>query len=69
MTDKQQPTPRWHPDRKNDPYIIEEYDITYDEWIEIKRTFSGREAENLLLADPNAKRRMFLEQGNTYYMK
>tara|TARA_R100000808_G_C2152657_1_gene162255 strand:+ start:3959 stop:4177 length:219 start_codon:yes stop_codon:yes gene_type:complete len=63
------PKPRWHPDRKNDPYIIEEYDPTYDEWIEIKRTLSGREAEDLLVADPNAKRRMFLEQGNTYYMK
>ena len=79
MTDKLQvpkPTPRWHPDRKNDPYIIEEYDVTNDEWIEIKRTLSGREAEDLLILDPNAKRRMYIEKGKwavkpsgeTYYM-
>ena len=63
------PIPRWTPDRKNDPYIIEEYDVTNDEWIEIKRTLSGREAEDLLILDPNDKLRMFLEHGNTYYMR
>ena len=62
------PVPRWLRDR-NTPYVIEEYDLTNDEWIEIKRTLSGREAEDLLILDPNAKRRMFLEHGNTYYMR
>jgi len=65
MTDDLQiprPIPRWHPDRKNSPYIIEEYDLTNDEWVEIKRTLSGREAEDLLVLEPQAKRRMYIEK-------
>ena len=53
------PVPRWLRDR-NTPYVIEEYDLTNDEWIEIQRTLSGREAEDLLILDPNAKRRMYI---------
>ena len=54
--------PRWMPDRKNDWFIIEYYDSFSDDWYILTKTQSGREAENLLTADPTRKTRMYLER-------
>ena len=56
------PKPRWHPNREEGWYIVQEYDITEDEWRIIERTKSGRKAENLLLFDQNKNRRMNIEK-------
>jgi|TARA_Y100000310_G_C20664525_1_gene806720 hypothetical protein len=56
------PKPRWHPNRESGWYVIEDYDITTDEWHIMHKTKNGREAENLLILDPTKKRRMYLER-------
>ena len=56
------PKPRWHPNRNNGWYVIQEYDITGDEWRIIHKTKNGREAENLLILEPTKKRQMYLER-------